>query len=95
MGALRPHIVWFGEIPLFMQEIEKALLKADLFISIGTSGVVYPAAGFASVAASHGCRTIEMNPDTTEISGNFDEHLRGPATVKVPFLVEEILLALE
>jgi NAD-dependent deacetylase len=90
-GTLRPHIVWFGETPLFMDEIEAALLKADLFLSIGTSGFVYPAAGFARTAARNGCRTIEVNLDTTEITGNFDEHLRGPATVKVSQWVEEIL----
>lgn len=93
-GALRPHIVWFGEIPLFMEEIEQALLKADLFLSIGTSGVVYPAAGFARAAALNGCRRIEINPDSTEISQNFDEHLRGPASVKVPEWVDGILSAI-
>jgi NAD-dependent deacetylase len=92
-GALRPHIVWFGEIPLFLEEIGRALKQADLFISIGTSGVVYPAAGFAELAARHGIRTIEVNPLTTEISPQFDEHLRGPATEKVPVWVDGILLA--
>lgn len=92
-GTLRPHIVWFMEIPLFMEEIETTLLKADLFLSIGTSGFVYPAAGFARTAARNGCRTIEVSPDSTEISQNFDEHLRGPATVKVPEWVEGILSA--
>jgi NAD-dependent deacetylase len=92
-GCLRPHIVWFGEIPLFMEDIEAALLKADLFLSIGTSGVVYPAAGFARAAALNGCRTIEVNPDSTEISQHFAEHLRGPASVKVPEWVEGILSA--
>lgn len=94
-GTLRPHIVWFGEIPLFMEEIENSLAGADLFISIGTSGFVYPAAGFAAVAGRHGIRTIEINPDTTEISPHFDEHLRGPASVKVPEWVEGILSAAE
>jgi NAD-dependent deacetylase len=83
VGQLRPHIVWFGEIPLFMEEIGHALTQADLFVSIGTSGVVYPAAGFAALAARHGIRTIEINPASTEISPHFDEHLRGPATEKV------------
>lgn len=95
VGTLRPHIVWFGEIPLFMEEIGHALTQADLFISIGTSGVVYPAAGFAALAVRHGIRTIEINPDSTDISPNFDEHLRGPATEKVPAWVDEILLAAE
>ncbi|MFZ4776872.1 MAG: NAD-dependent deacylase [Terrimicrobiaceae bacterium] len=93
-GKLRPHIVWFGEMPLFMDEIYLALSKADLFISIGTSGQVYPAAGFAEAASRHGIRTIEVNPDATDISPHFDEHLRGPAGKKVTELVE-ILLALQ
>ena len=91
VGTLRPHIVWFGEIPFFMDEISLSLSKADLFISIGTSGNVYPAAGFAEEASRHGIRTIEVNPNTTEISSHFDEHLRGPAGVKVTELVEKIL----
>jgi NAD-dependent deacetylase len=93
LGTLRPHVVWFGEIPLFMEEIDHALIQADLFIAIGTSGVVYPAAGFAALAARHGIRTIEINPVTTEISPHFDEHRRGPATGKVPAWVDEILSA--
>jgi NAD-dependent deacetylase len=95
VGTLRPHIVWFGEIPLFMDEIGHLLSHADLFISIGTSGVVYPAAGFAGLAARHGIRTVEINPVTTEISPHFDEHLRGTATEKVPEWVDEILSSTE
>lgn len=91
VGKLRPHIVWFGEMPLFMDEIYLALSKADIFISIGTSGNVYPAAGFAEAASRHGIRTIEINPRTTEISPHFDEHLRGPAGVKVEELVKKVL----
>ena len=90
-GRLRPHIVWFGEIPLFMDEIETALLRADLFVAIGTSGVVYPSAGFARLAKLNGCRTIEVNPDSTEISSSFDQTLRGAATEVVPAWVQEIL----
>ncbi len=89
--SLRPHIVWFGEIPLFMDEIYLALSEAGLFISIGTSGKVYPAAGFAEAASRQGIRTIEVNPDSTEISPHFDEHLRGPAGLKVTELVERLL----
>jgi NAD-dependent deacetylase len=91
VGRLRPHIVWFAEIPLYMDEIYVALSRADLFISIGTSGQVYPAAGFAEAASSHGIRTIEVNPDSTNISPHFDEHLRGPAGQKVTELVEQLL----
>jgi len=93
VGALRPHIVWFGEIPLFLEEIDDALTQADLFVAIGTSGVVYPAAGLAELAARHGIHTIEINPASTEISPHFDEHLRGPATEKVPAWVDGILSA--
>jgi NAD-dependent deacetylase len=93
VGTLRPHIVWFGEIPLFMEEIGLALTQADLFVSIGTSGVVYPAAGFAGLAARYGIRTIEINPVSTDISPHFDEHLRGPATVEVPAWVDGVLAA--
>jgi len=93
VGALRPHIVWFGEIPLFLDEIDHALILADLFVAIGTSGVVYPAAGLAELAARHGIRTIEINSASTEISPNFDEHLRGLATEKVPVWVDGILSA--
>ncbi|MEI6491333.1 MAG: NAD-dependent deacylase [Verrucomicrobiota bacterium] len=90
-GKLRPHIVWFGEIPLFMDEIYLALSRADLFVSIGTSGNVYPAAGFAETASGHGIRTVEVNPKATEISPHFDEHIRGPAGKNVAELVEKIL----
>ena len=90
-GGLRPHVVWFGETPLEMGRIQQALSACDLFISIGTSGNVYPAAGFASIATGHGIRTLEINPDETGISGVFDEHRRGPAGREVPAWVEEIL----
>ncbi|MEI6034248.1 MAG: NAD-dependent deacylase [Verrucomicrobiae bacterium] len=90
-GSLRPHIVWFGETPLFMEEIYLALSQAGLFISIGTSGQVYPAAGFAEAASRHGIRTMEVNPDSTAISPHFDEHLRGPAGQKVTEWVESLL----
>ena len=91
VGRLRPHIVWFGEMPLFMENIYLALSKANLFVAIGTSGNVYPAAGFAEAASQHGIRTIEVNPDSTKISPHFDEHLRGPAGRKVAELVEQLL----
>ena len=90
-GAMRPHIVWFGEMPLEMEAIDAAIVSAGLFVAIGTSGNVYPAAGFASIAAAHGIRTLEINPDETGISGVFDEHRRGPAGMVVPAWVEEVL----
>ncbi|MDX2081723.1 MAG: NAD-dependent deacylase [Terrimicrobiaceae bacterium] len=90
-GAMRPHIVWFGEIPLQMDEIEERLTASALFVSIGTSGRVYPAAGFGLQAAARGIPTIEINPESTDISPWFDQHLRGPATREVPAFVEKLL----
>lgn len=88
-GALRPNIVWFGEMPHYMDEIYTALEKADIFISIGTSGNVYPAAGFVQLAWK--ARKIEVNVKDTEISSAFEEHLVGPASVEVAKLVKLIL----
>jgi NAD-dependent deacetylase len=94
-GKLRPDIVWFGEMPYYIDEIMRALEKVDIFLCIGTSGVVYPAAGFARLAAEHGCaRLIEMNLERTGISDRFTEQRHGPATVVVPALVGELLSAL-
>ncbi len=91
-GHLRPDIVWFGEMPFFMDEIQQALRTADLFISIGTSGVVYPAAGFVELARKSGAkRRIEVNLDATDVSGRFNEHRIGPASIEVPKLVNELL----
>lgn len=90
-GALRPHVVWFGEIPLFMDEIAKALQEADLFAAIGTSGVVYPAAGFVNHANQFGVRTLEFNLEETAASFAFDETHAGRAGDTVPRWVEEML----
>lgn len=90
-GRLRPHIVWFGEMPFHMSQIEDALERADLFVAIGTSGHVYPAAGFVSQARESGAQTIEINPDTTKTSSQFEHHMTGLATMQVPMLVEMIL----
>ena len=71
-----------------------ALKRADLFLCIGTSGVVYPAAGFAQIAAERpGCHLIEMNLESTAISRQFDEHIIGPVAVELPKLVEQLLAA--
>jgi NAD-dependent deacetylase len=78
-GTLRPHIVWFGEIPLYMKEIEKLLKKCDLFISVGTSNQVYPAAGFSQLTLSHGARNVEINLEETATSDNFHETILGKA----------------
>ncbi len=65
-GSLRPNIVWFGEIPYFLDEIDVAMKKATIFAAIGTSGLVYPAAGLVDIAKSVGARTIEFNLNATE-----------------------------
>ena len=89
---LRPHVVWFGEMPLEMDRIGDALKTADLFLSIGTSGNVYPAAGFvAEVAARGRARTIEVNLEPSSTNHLFDEHRAGRAGDLVPLLVREIL----
>ncbi len=90
-GCVRPHIVWFGEMPLEMDRIEEALSCCDLFISIGTSGEVYPAAGFMEQAKMAGARTIEINLKSTGQTSRFDEVLEGPAGREVPELVQTLL----
>ncbi|GAA4771536.1 NAD-dependent protein deacylase [Stakelama sediminis] len=89
--ALRPDIVFFGEIPYGMDRIEAALAGCDLFVSIGTSGAVYPAAGFVQMAAHYGAQTLELNLDPSEGSRLFDESRLGPASVLVPEWVERLL----
>jgi NAD-dependent deacetylase len=87
--GMRPHIVWFGEMPFFMDEITDALDAAEIFISIGTSGNVYPAAGFVDRAWR--AETIEVNLQGSEISSNFKNHYVGPASEAVPRLVKDLL----
>ena len=89
VATLRPDIVWFGEIPFHMEEIAAELLVADLFVSIGTSGNVYPAAGFVAMAARNKVHTLELNLEPT--SREFRERKIGPASVVVPEWVEEVL----
>jgi len=90
--SLRPHVVWFGEMPLYMDRIEQWLeANCDLFVAIGTSGQVHPAAGFAETARAHGARTLELNLEPTELTRNFDEARHGPATEVVPAWVDELL----
>lgn len=86
-GRLRPHIVWFGEYPLELDRIRRALSACDLFVSIGTSGAVYPAAGFVQQARWAGARTVEINLAPTDGRGQFDEGVYGPATEAVPRFV--------
>ncbi|RZJ97752.1 MAG: NAD-dependent deacylase [Brevundimonas sp.] len=92
-GWLRPHIVWFGEMPLAMPLIDAAISQADLFVSIGTSGAVYPAAGFVQDARHAGARTVEINLDPTPGARQFDDGLYGPATETVPAFVDQLLNA--
>jgi len=89
--ALRPDIVWFGEMPYRMDEIHAALREADLFVSIGTSGAVYPAAGFVRTARDLGARTLELNLEPSNGSVWFHESRLGPATEIVPHWVDELL----
>ena len=90
-GRVRPDIVWFGEMPYEMDRIDEALQRADLFVSIGTSGAVYPAAGFVQTARYCGARCIEMNLDPSLGSSFFDESRIGLAGQLVPKWVEELL----
>ena len=91
-GELRPNIVWFGEQPMRLDEIYAALDKCGLFMAIGTSGQVYPAAGFVQhVRRRARARTVELNLEPTESQPLFQEHIYGPATRIVPPYVERIL----
>jgi NAD-dependent deacetylase len=90
-AALRPNIVFFGEMPYGMDQIEAALADADLFVSIGTSGAVYPAAGFVQMAAHFGAATLELNLERSAGSHWFEETRLGPATQLVPQWVEAML----
>lgn len=89
--ALRPDIVFFGEMPYHMDVIDAALARADLFVSIGTSGAVYPAAGFVRTARYHGADTLELNLERSEGSAWFAESRLGPAGMLVPEWVESLL----
>ncbi|HYC75463.1 NAD-dependent deacylase [Brevundimonas sp.] len=89
-GTLRPHIVWFGEWPLQMDRIERALAACDLFVSIGTSGSVYPAAGFVQQASRAGASTVELNLEPSLGRHLFDEGRYGPATEVVPAFCEAL-----
>jgi len=91
VGGVRPNIVWFGEMPYEMDQIETALMACDLFVSIGTSGAVYPAAGFVQTARYRGADTLEINLEPSQGSIFFDERRFGPASVEVPAWVEELL----
>lgn len=83
-GGLRPDVVWFGEMPLGLETIYEALSRCDLFVAIGTSGTVYPAAGFVTEAKAAGAWTVELSLEPGEVSPLFDERHYGPATQIVP-----------
>lgn len=89
-GYLRPNVVWFGEMPIGLDRIEKAAKNANVFIAIGTSGLVYPAAGIVA-STQPNCRRIEINLDATSASAAFDETIRGKAGVEVPKMLAELL----
>ena len=91
VGGLRPHVVWFGETPLEMEAIYEALAGADLFVSIGTSGAVYPAAGFVSAARAAGVATMEINLEPSENAHMFDASRYGKASNTVPAWVKEMI----
>ena len=91
VSELRPDVVWFGEVPYGMDQIQVALASADLFVSIGTSGAVYPAAGFVQYAALHGARTLELNLQPSEGTHHFEEARHGRAGELVPAWVDSLL----
>jgi NAD-dependent deacetylase len=92
-GGMRPHIVWFGELPLYLDEIEAAMRRSDLFVAVGTSGAVYPAAGFVHEARAMGIETCEINLEAADNADLFDDCRYGPASETVPAWVAEILSA--
>lgn len=91
-AATRPDVVWFGEMPYHMDKCQKALTEADMFVAIGTSAEVYPAAGFVDMAREIGARTIEINLTPSARAGAFDEVVMGPATSAVPNWVDSLKL---
>src|SRR5690606_15441172 len=90
-GFMRPDVVWFGEMPYQMDRIYVALASCDLFLSIGTSGSVYPAAQFVEEAGRAGAHTVELNLTPSENVFNFDVAIQGPASRIVPDYVDSIL----
>ncbi|EMC4369974.1 NAD-dependent protein deacylase [Cronobacter sakazakii] len=93
-APLRPHVVWFGEMPLGMDSIYGALARADVFIAIGTSGHVYPAAGFVHEAKLQGAHTVELNLEPSQVGSEFEEKHYGLASQVVPEYVEKLLKGL-
>ncbi len=90
-GVLRPDVVWFGELPHHLDDIDRALRCADLFVAIGTSGAIYPAAGYVAEARAYGVPTCEINLEAADNAYCFDDARYGPASETVPAWVEELL----
>ena len=88
---LRPHVVWFGEMPLEIERIQTSLQQCDLFIAIGTSGHVYPAAGFVQLASQAGAHTVELNLEPSLVGSQFAEQHYGPATKVVPNFLQNLV----
>ncbi|MFB7893768.1 NAD-dependent deacylase [Microbacterium sp. NPDC056044] len=88
---LRPDVVWFGEMPYELDRIEQAVVACDVFVSIGTSGEVYPAAGYVALAAAFGARTVELNLEPSDPAVPFDEARAGLASELVPAWVDEVI----
>ena len=91
IGSMRPDVVWFGEMPYHMERIYKALVACDLFLSIGTSGTVYPAAGFVAEARQAGAHTVELNLEPSDGISLFEEAVHGNATEIVPTYVDRLI----
>jgi NAD-dependent deacetylase len=92
-GGMRPDVVWFGEMPLGLDRIDAKLADADLFVGIGTSGAVYPAAGYVAEARAFGIPTVELNLEPSDNARVFDDARYGPATEVVPAFVDAIIAA--
>lgn len=88
---LRPDVVWFGEMPYGLDRIEQAVVACDVFVSIGTSGEVYPAAGYVALASAFGARTVELNLEPSDPAVPFDDARAGRAGELVPAWVDEVL----
>lgn len=89
-GTLRPHVVWFGEMPLGMNCIHQALSECDVFVSVGTSGNVYPAAGFVEIVNANGGHSIEINLQPSAMESSFDQKMYGPAGVTLPLFLQRL-----
>ena len=89
-GRMRPDVVWFGEMPMHRDAIEAALSEADLFVAVGTSGAVYPAAGYVRQAQALGIPTCEVNLEPSDNADAFDATRYGPASVALPCYLDEL-----